>query len=192
MNTVEKIINAALKLFAEKGFKDTTTKEIASACGYNEITLFRYFKTKEDLFRQSIIYHLKDINIKEVFNECENNLEKDLKKILNHWSSVLYDNQDSFNAIVKKNKEFIKEIDFKSIELPFFIEFKKYLDNMIKLKKVNKEFKYLPDIILNSMFGILHFCLSFNKTKDELIILINEYVEIICKGISIKTKENKI
>ena len=43
------ILAAALKLFAEKGFYRTTTKEIARKAGIAEGTLFNYFETKEDL-----------------------------------------------------------------------------------------------------------------------------------------------
>jgi len=44
------ILTAARDLFAEKGFTSSTTKEIAKKAGVNEVTIFRYFKTKENLF----------------------------------------------------------------------------------------------------------------------------------------------
>jgi len=43
------ILQAALKLFAEKGFFQTTTKAISRKAGIAEGTLFNYFPTKEDL-----------------------------------------------------------------------------------------------------------------------------------------------
>ncbi len=42
-----KIINAAINSFPEKGFKSTTTSEIASHAGVAEGTIFRYFPTKD-------------------------------------------------------------------------------------------------------------------------------------------------
>ena len=47
--TMQAILAAALKLFAEKGFYNTTTREISRRAGIAEGTLFNYFKTKEDL-----------------------------------------------------------------------------------------------------------------------------------------------
>src|SRR5437762_529514 len=47
--TKQKILAAALKLFAKKGLHETTTKEICQKAGIAEGTLFNYFKTKEDL-----------------------------------------------------------------------------------------------------------------------------------------------
>ena len=47
--TKERILDAALELFREKGLERTTTKEISKKAGIAEGTLFNYFKTKEDL-----------------------------------------------------------------------------------------------------------------------------------------------
>jgi AcrR family transcriptional regulator len=47
----EAIIEAALSLFAEKGFRGVTTRELASAVGVSEPVLYQHFKTKSDLFR---------------------------------------------------------------------------------------------------------------------------------------------
>jgi AcrR family transcriptional regulator len=47
--TKRAILEAALHLFAEKGFFHTTTKAISRKAGIAEGTLFNYFQTKEDL-----------------------------------------------------------------------------------------------------------------------------------------------
>jgi len=44
-----KIINAAIKKFSEKGYHSTKTKDIADEAKIAEGTIFRYFKTKEDM-----------------------------------------------------------------------------------------------------------------------------------------------
>src|SRR5918992_1683745 len=44
------IIDAALALFARKGFRGTTTKEIAEAAGCSEATIFKHFATKDELY----------------------------------------------------------------------------------------------------------------------------------------------
>jgi AcrR family transcriptional regulator len=50
VSTRDKILEAAMKLFADKGFSGTTTKEIAELAGVNEALIFRYFSTKRDLY----------------------------------------------------------------------------------------------------------------------------------------------
>lgn len=43
----ERILKAAQRLFARRGFERTTTRELARAAGVAEGTLFRYFDTKK-------------------------------------------------------------------------------------------------------------------------------------------------
>lgn len=47
--TKQAILAAALKLFAERGFYNTSTRAISRKAGIAEGTLFNYFETKEDL-----------------------------------------------------------------------------------------------------------------------------------------------
>src|SRR5215470_219425 len=44
------IIGIAERLFARKGFKGTTTREIADRARVNEAIIFRHFPHKEDLY----------------------------------------------------------------------------------------------------------------------------------------------
>ncbi len=45
-----------MELFANKGFRGTTTRDLAAHAEVNEAIIFRYFKTKEELYR-AIIEH---------------------------------------------------------------------------------------------------------------------------------------
>lgn len=49
MKTKEKLQTAAMKLFMEKGYENTTVQEIAELAGVTERTFFRQFKTKPDV-----------------------------------------------------------------------------------------------------------------------------------------------
>ncbi|HEY0323370.1 MAG TPA: TetR/AcrR family transcriptional regulator [Pyrinomonadaceae bacterium] len=51
------IVRVAVKLFSQRGFRGTTTKEIAQAAGVSEAIIFRHFATKEELYR-AIIDHV--------------------------------------------------------------------------------------------------------------------------------------
>jgi AcrR family transcriptional regulator len=50
--TRERIMEAATKLFSEKGYAGATTRAIAEMAGVNEVTLFRHFGTKENLAQE--------------------------------------------------------------------------------------------------------------------------------------------
>ncbi len=46
----QQILDVAIRLFSQKGFRGTTTKEIALAAGVNEAIIFRHFATKRELY----------------------------------------------------------------------------------------------------------------------------------------------
>ena len=50
ISTMERIIVAATQLFSENGYVRTTTKAIAAAAAVNEVTIFRQFGSKKQLF----------------------------------------------------------------------------------------------------------------------------------------------
>ena len=44
------IIKEAIRLFADKGFRGTTTRELAAAVGVSEPVIYQHFATKKDLY----------------------------------------------------------------------------------------------------------------------------------------------
>ena len=44
------IVKEAIRLFSEKGFRGTTTRELASAVGVSEPVIYQHFATKKDLY----------------------------------------------------------------------------------------------------------------------------------------------
>ncbi len=45
----DRIMDAALRIFAEKSFQEATISEISKEAGVSEATIYEYFGTKEDL-----------------------------------------------------------------------------------------------------------------------------------------------
>ena len=50
----KQILDAAMTVFVEKGYNGTTTLEIAEAAGISEVTLFRHFSSKQEIFLEGI------------------------------------------------------------------------------------------------------------------------------------------
>lgn len=59
MSTREKIIYEALSLFSLKGYDAVTIREIASAVGIKESSIYNHFKNKEDILNKIIDETLK-------------------------------------------------------------------------------------------------------------------------------------
>lgn len=50
----KQILERAINVFVDKGYNGATTLEIAKAADISEVTLFRYFSSKKDIFIESI------------------------------------------------------------------------------------------------------------------------------------------
>lgn len=51
----EQLVQVAIHLFAQKGFRGTTTKEIALAAGVTEALIFKYFPNKDALYEAILL-----------------------------------------------------------------------------------------------------------------------------------------
>lgn len=73
----EKIIEATLKLYANRGYYLTNIREITKAVGISAPTFYRYFRDKRELFVETIEYVVKNFK-KEIRLSLKN--EKDLTR----------------------------------------------------------------------------------------------------------------
>lgn len=69
LSSSDKLLSAAIELIAEKGYNGVSTKEIAAAAGLNEVTLFRHFGSKQNLFEAAIDRFHYTEEMKKLFNE---------------------------------------------------------------------------------------------------------------------------
>ena len=65
-DTEQRILDAALRVFASEGYTGATTRKIAEEANVAEVTLFRKFKSKENLLKEVLI------NNRTVFSSLEN------------------------------------------------------------------------------------------------------------------------
>jgi TetR/AcrR family transcriptional regulator len=56
----EEILDAALDLFAEKGFHDVAMQEVADRVEVSVGTLYNIFSSKEDLYQQLVVEHARN------------------------------------------------------------------------------------------------------------------------------------
>ncbi|MBO8170283.1 MAG: TetR/AcrR family transcriptional regulator [Bacillaceae bacterium] len=115
--TQQKILQSAVKIFSQKGFSGSTTREIAREAGVSEATIFRYFETKKDLLlaliSPSMVKSITDLFV-DMDGESEENV---LKNFLKRNAEAIKDNQDLLKIILYEalfHPE-IKEIIFKEI-----------------------------------------------------------------------------
>lgn len=59
MSTDDRILDAALHVFEAVGFHAATTRRIAEEAGVNEVTLFRRYKSKQQLLHEAMQRHAR-------------------------------------------------------------------------------------------------------------------------------------
>lgn len=80
-DTRMRILAATRDLFARKGRRGTTTREVAERAGVNEATLFRHFGNKEALITACVQHHCRATELEETIGALDGDLEQDLIEI---------------------------------------------------------------------------------------------------------------
>lgn len=95
-STEEKIVEAARKLFMEKGFAATRTRDIAANAGINLALLNYYFRSKEKLFEKIMQEKLVKYfgQMLPVINDESTTLEKKVVAVAENYIDLLKENYD--------------------------------------------------------------------------------------------------
>jgi TetR/AcrR family transcriptional regulator len=92
------LIQVAMRLFSQKGFRGTTTREIALAAGVTEAIIFRHFSSKDDLYAAILDSKASEVCVEDWLDELREyaNRRDDeglfralASKILDHYRSDL-------------------------------------------------------------------------------------------------------
>ncbi|CAN7655502.1 TetR/AcrR family transcriptional regulator [Paenibacillus sp. LjRoot153] len=100
-----KLMQAAIDLMAEKGYKGVSTKEIAAAAGVSEMTLFRNFGSKQNLLDKAVDHYHYSIEMTKIFNEKVIwDLGSDLLMISQMYHELMVRNRKLFLIVLSDNE----------------------------------------------------------------------------------------
>jgi AcrR family transcriptional regulator len=191
------IVRYAARLFAEKGFRGTTTRELAAGLGVTEPVLYQHFRTKKDLY--SAIIEAK----------CEG-AEKAAKGFRELAAS---DDDDAFFSALgqlilsrfEKDPELLRILLYSSLERHglsemFFdrmvADFFRIVSGYIKRRIQAGAFRKVhPDVTSRGLIGMFHYhglvgMLYPGKTgKPNRKKLVHELVTVFLHGISAEGQE---
>ena len=91
----DKIINTAIAVFAEKGFREATMSDLAKSAGISEATLYKHFNNKEKILFSIPVNNMQDFlaSLEEQFNGIKDPEEKLRKFVWQYlWWSQKYKN----------------------------------------------------------------------------------------------------
>jgi TetR/AcrR family transcriptional regulator, mexJK operon transcriptional repressor len=135
--TKDKITQAAEQLFAEKGYDGVTTKEIANKANVSEVTLFRNFDNKRNLFEYILKEKMHPYGVKVYLEkEAVFDLEKDLKAMADMIFETYKKNLPLIRMLFKDNHHTKEHIRAKGHDSSFKNSLKDYFINMHEQGKI--------------------------------------------------------
>jgi len=171
-DTREIIIGAALKVFAEEGYTGAKTRIIAKESGFSEMTLFRKFKSKENLFDTVLMqqkeYLLQEASIIFRYNDVENPVES-FKILIEQVHNLMEENFPFISLYINERRRVSERI---------LDEFIIYLSRQIEIRFPN--IKINTKTLAFSIFSFLYIFI-FDKYESYSIIdhdeALNEFID---------------
>ncbi len=199
--TKEKILAKSLELFASKGFKETTVRDIASSIGLQQGALYNHFKNK-DAILMALIDQLMSSAIVTIFEEKEpSELYKRGKALLANIATTFkllsFDgkNEALFRLMMQemyKNSdirdlyhEYFYQQNIKKLSAVFFMMMQEEMirssDPLLLANEfLTPLFFYQTQVVLLKLDG---------KSTSSAVLLFEKHVDYFWKSIRIADKE---
>lgn len=188
-STSDRIVNAAIELISEKGYKAATTKAIAELANVNEVTLFRHFGNKRGILKAIVQKFSYGPHLQKVIHEkVVWDLEIDLYNFSKEYQSYIMSIKE-FVLIGFKEADAFPEIDEEIANVPLFIknELIDYFQEMKKKGKIietNIEATVMSLIALNFGHFISRARLGSSVTQLSTEQLLKTSVTIFSRGLT--------
>lgn len=158
-DTEQKILDAALKIFSKNGYVGARTRIIAKESGFTEMTLFRKFETKENLFNQVLITNqeriVKDFDALLKLNETDGP-EECFKALVNSIVDLVDENFSFVNILVYERERIPH-----SVIRNFIFHLAKHLENMFPNKNINY------DVLSFNILSFIYFIIFSKYMGDD-------------------------
>lgn len=193
----QRIVETAIKMFAEKGFASTSTSEIAKAAGVAEGTIFRHFGSKENLLFSVIVPFLLDSVpamadefIKGILTKPYQNFEGFLTALIKERLAFIKENKEIFKILVA---ELLHREEFREQLISFFQQSPyQHIAAVFDTFKQQGELIDLPNgalfrTVFTQVFGyfMVRFTLLPNLNWEDSVE-VEQLVQVILNGIGKK------
>jgi len=186
--TSQRILDAAILVFGRDGVSGATTREIARVAKVNEVTLFRYFKNKNELLRQVILQSSKRYG--QVFADAAVETPEDLRRTVRTYARAyagkLHDNEDlvrTFMGEMKRHLKLCRRLFVESAK-PVRQKFIAYLQAAQKKHLVRQDLD--PNTAVDALSGMLMSGILRRPLTESLYSsrrYVETCVELFLKGI---------
>lgn len=181
------IIDAALKVFGEKGYYNATISEIARTAGVSEATIYEYFGSKEDL-----LFAIPDeitsqaVDFLEAMSPYIKGAENKIRAIAYGYFNLYKDNPDYSSLVLldlKHNRKFMEAEGYKAVKRSagFML---KAIEEGIESGEFKEDID--PFLVRSMILGTIEhyfFRWHLKGRKEEVADFIDPMLEAIFQGI---------
>ncbi|MDN5303895.1 MAG: hypothetical protein PWP46_774 [Fusobacteriaceae bacterium] len=202
LNTKDKLIKSAMKLFWDKGYEGIKVEDITKEAGVAKGTFYTYFKTKDEIFI-SVISKMVEIFveiIKKITFE-ENKLKENIQKMVSLIYKTSYEHKAMYKmtSLIFKNphlllKLFEKKLPFKKANEEIYIKLLESSKNQIRPEIISNKKIFIAvlgrmlDAYMFELFEIGEFR-SSGKIKELTEEELEHHIELISNTIYLAIKK---
>jgi len=181
-------MDAAIDLFSKHGYDSVTTEEIAKKAGFSEKTLFRHFKSKQNLLMRAIDrYHYAE-EMRCLFEyKLSGALQADLQLISENYHRIMYDNRKLLRVLMKVGAK-VPGLHQSARRHPkqlqnYLTQYFRQLKKQNKLADVDEEKAAITFLYLNYGLAQCRIAEEPHFSDEEFPEILKESIAIFTKGV---------
>jgi AcrR family transcriptional regulator len=184
------ILNAAIEVFARKGFEGANVADIAQAAEIGKGTVYLYFKSKEEIFRAILQEHSFMPDLLDILQDIDAPIETTLTKMAQRYFDFMRENSAVVRIILLEGGRFMNEPSqvYTESALRGNQAVAHYLQTQIEAGRVNNTVN--PFLTARAIMGLLmtHVLLQETLGGKHLTavdedIWIREIIRLVLEGI---------
>ena len=182
---LQQIEKTVARLFASKGYRSTSMREIAGELGMTQSSLYYYFKGKEEILFKLMNDAMDDaLEAMEQIFSADSPPEEKLVQMLNFYTRYYAGDQDreilllnEMSSLSEPNRRILIEKQRRYIQL--FYDILAELQNLGRLKEIH------PSVATFAFFGMVHYTVKWYRKDGPVGLgeLADMFVEIFTRGI---------
>ena len=188
--TEQKIVDATIFLLDKEGMNGTTTKKISKKAEVSEVTVFRKFKSKDNLLKIAKIYY-SDYFLEKISDIFTNYEDTDLESLLkNTWWKLVNFLDNNLDIIKTALDELMSSPEEEKMFSKFSDEVLKNLTNIFqeqidkgKIRKINPSAAALT-VFSVIVEGIIFWKFESKVSNDDINKYLDDFLDIFINGIT--------
>ena len=187
----EAILEASIKVFAERGWRNTKIADIAEAAHIGKGTVYEYFRSKDELFAASFQYFMAEAEgiVAGRLEKISDPLER-LEAYISSWADILESKNVEYMEIVLdfwaegiRNKGGSSSLDL----MKFYYDNRTFIEQLLKdcisidsIKSVDT--KIVASIIIGALDGLMIQWIM-DKNAFDMKEAVSSFARLVIEGL---------